>query len=619
MSPPWEPSTPQAALHALLVELFSAEELRRWLRYGPDAELLHELPEGGSMADLADLALAALARRGRIDADFFERLEVERPHKKAAIAAVVERWATASTSRAPRRAPVHGSPASATAGAASASTEVGGDFVAGSKTVNHYYGATPGPPPPTAARPATAPTATASTATSERILAAWVHLSDLHFGHGAPSHQWNQVRVLDELLSDVCELVKAGKAPTPRLILVTGDVAFSGGALTPATGDDEYALAARWLSRFSTALHLPNERVFVVPGNHDVDRTVDRDKDIAGMVQLARLGVDGHQLDDALSDATGTQRLRSRQARYLDFAAGFGPTTGVSTTAPLWWEHREALDEGLTLRLCGLNTALLAAKDDKGRLRVGEQQLAELLPVTAPTEVTVVLGHHPAADGWLADEKDLEGALDEHAVAYLSGHVHEARSVQVHKGAGEGCLHVSAGAAHAEAAPADAPPTSHGYNIGALVVLGSGELAVRIWPRRWSLTRPRFEVDTSNTRKNQDYAEHRLGDRYRLDLPPPRVGLHIGELGLGRRIELAEPAAIVAYRTWLLEQKPGVKLIGVGGGDMSLDLDAVYVPLRARERLCGDLHGVGAAQSAARRRGGADLANVGEGVGAVGL
>ncbi|MBK8263778.1 MAG: hypothetical protein IPK80_20885 [Nannocystis sp.] len=77
----------------------------------------------------------------------------------------------------------------------------------------------------------------------------------------------------------------------------------------------------------------------------------------------------------------------------------------MSTTAPLWWEHREALDEGLTLRLCGLNTAL-RCQDDKGRLRVGEQQLAELLPVTALTEVTVVLGYHPAADGWLADEKD---------------------------------------------------------------------------------------------------------------------------------------------------------------------------------------------------------------------
>lgn len=47
------------------------------------------------------------------------------------------------------------------------------------------------------------------------------------------------------------------------------------------------------------------------------------------------------------------------------------------------------------------------------------------------------------------------------------------------------------------------------------------------------------------------------------------------------RVEIAEPAAVLAYRTWLLKQRTGVKLIGVGGGDMNLDLDAVHVPLQA--------------------------------------
>ena len=416
-------------------------------------------------------------------------------------------------------------------------------------------------------------------------------MSDLHFGHGGPGYQWNQVRVLDELLSDVGEVVRLKKAPAPGFIFVTGDVAFSGGARTPATGDGEYALATTWLTRLCGALHVPKERVFVVPGNHDVDRGVDRDRDIAGMVELARLGVDGHQLDDALSDATGTERLRSRLARYLAFAAGFGPTKGASTPAPLWWEHREPLAEGLTLRLCGLNTALLAAKDDdRGKLRVGQRQLAELLRVTAPTEVTVVLGHHPAGGGWLADEKDLRGALDERAVAYLSGHVHEARSVQVHKGAGEGCLHVSAGAAHAEAAPADAPPTSHGYNVGALVVLTSGELAVRIWPRRWSLTRPRFEVDTGNTRKNQDYAEHRL----QVCLPPPSESIEESERSEGSRLSaqvaavptaeqalhqlMAELFTLPKFRQWLKKNLGvGVPFESVRGVTRSTPIEQVYL------------------------------------------
>lgn len=295
------------------------------------------------------------------------------------------------------------------------------------------------------------------------VLASWIHVSDLHFGHGTADHQWNQQRVLGELISDVQELVKTEVVRRPDFIFVTGDIAFSGGARTPATGDSEYELAAKWIKKLQDTVAITRERVFVVPGNHDVDRTADAD--VRRMLRLARMG---HETIDALlQDPRELDRLRSRMARYLSFAQGFGA----------------------------------------------------MLPPAGPSEVTVVLGHHPAAGGWLADEKDLDGALDEHAAVYLSGHVHEARSRLVQSGAGDGCLRVSTGAAHAEAAPADAPPTSHGYNFGALVVLASGELAVRIWPRRWSIDRPRFEVDTANARKNRDYAEHRLGERFRVQAP----------------------------------------------------------------------------------------------------
>ncbi len=86
-------STPMGALYPLVVELFTAEEFRRWLGLGPDADILVELPgESVSDAGVIEKALGALNRRGRIDAAFFTRMMSERARKSDVIAAVAALW-----------------------------------------------------------------------------------------------------------------------------------------------------------------------------------------------------------------------------------------------------------------------------------------------------------------------------------------------------------------------------------------------------------------------------------------------------------------------------------------------------------------------------------------------
>lgn len=364
------------------------------------------------------------------------------------------------------------------------------------------------PPPPEQTR------TSMSAQPHETVLAAWVHVSDLHFGHGDAGHQWNQQCVLDELLVDAKELVLDGLVPRPDFIFVTGDIAFSGGARTPVVGEAEYALASLWFRQLQEVLKIPSERVFMVPGNHDVDRRAV--VDVRRLLKLVRAGEE--PLDDILREPLDLDRLRGRLARYLAFAQGFGPLTGDRFHEGLWWRQRIELAEDVSLRVCGLNTALLSLDDeDQGKLRVGQRQLAELfIPASNGLELALILGHHPTTGRWLADEKELRGHLDRHAALYLFGHLHEADSEQARHGWGSGCLRVAAGAAHAEAASPGAPPVGHGYNFGALVVLGTGDLVVRLWPRRWSTKSPRFVPDVDNTLDRRDYAEHRLPEKYRL-------------------------------------------------------------------------------------------------------
>lgn len=62
----------------------------------------------------------------------------------------------------------------------------------------------------------------------EEVLLSWLHVSDIHFGHGDLGHGWDQKLVLDTLRRDVEQLLAAERVPSPEIVLVTGDIAFSG-------------------------------------------------------------------------------------------------------------------------------------------------------------------------------------------------------------------------------------------------------------------------------------------------------------------------------------------------------------------------------------------------------
>lgn len=83
-----------ASLTRLLLSLFSAEELRRFVRYLPDGHEVAPMLPGAtaSPAALADAVVDTLTRRGAIDAPFFQALRAERPRRSSDIAVVEAEW-----------------------------------------------------------------------------------------------------------------------------------------------------------------------------------------------------------------------------------------------------------------------------------------------------------------------------------------------------------------------------------------------------------------------------------------------------------------------------------------------------------------------------------------------
>lgn len=362
----------------------------------------------------------------------------------------------------------------------------------------------------------TTPAAPPIMPSTQGTLFSWIHISDLHFGHGDAGHSSDQVLVTTDLRRDVATVLRQG-ASAPGAILVTGDIAFSGDTrLRP--GDQpsqEYSDAQRFLLSLGHAVGLDASRIFVVPGNHDVQRAADKVRNIKRLRDELREGRES--IDVALAHHEDRALLTQRQANYLAFAAAFAPAcldlgSVASPEQRLWWWRREQVSTGLKLRLVGLNTALLAADEhDHGRLALGKTPLAEVLtaPPAEPDELVVILSHHPFRGGWLRDDKEIDAWVRSHAHLHLFGHVHEADSEEARSGAGGAFVRVAAGAAHNE----QGAPEAHGYNIAAVIRTANGDLRLRLWPRRWSTKNKAFRPDTDNLPDGQIFAEHALHPR----------------------------------------------------------------------------------------------------------
>lgn len=79
-----------AALEDLLCAMFSADELRRLLRY-TFPEVAEQVPDGGSLRGTVSATVAQLQKEGALGPVFFDAVRKERPRRTAEIDAVVSR------------------------------------------------------------------------------------------------------------------------------------------------------------------------------------------------------------------------------------------------------------------------------------------------------------------------------------------------------------------------------------------------------------------------------------------------------------------------------------------------------------------------------------------------
>lgn len=230
----------------------------------------------------------------------------------------------------------------------------------------------------------------------------WVHISDLHF--------YNSKR--DDIREMKASLPKEfSKLNDIDALFITGDLRFA--KEYKDTDDDKIV---KYIQELADALKISLENVFLVPGNHDLDRGNVRE----AVIQSLR---NNNQYDP--------QKGYFEEDVLDSLKKGFKFFIKIDEQI-----HNESLlfkDENVhsivNLEKCNiilLNTAITAGNDDdRGYLFLGSKYLQGVLNKIDPAKPTIMIGHHGNSFINREENKYIQNKLKNANVhVYLCGHEH---------------------------------------------------------------------------------------------------------------------------------------------------------------------------------------------------
>jgi len=400
----------------------------------------------------------------------------------------------------------------------------------------------------------------------------FLQLSDIHFrSTDSGDAQAIQAQALDYDLRD--RLIADARGVVARVggicgVLVCGDLAQKGDT-------SEFNQAATWLQELCNAVGVAPWMVWVVPGNHDLDRTKVSDRTLELRRQLRESGDDlATILDAVLANPIDRQALLGPLDNYLEFASAFD----CMFDRKLAWVDLFDLD-GLPLELHGLNSALLCEKgespEDRRSLVGAEQATFE----AQDGLVHYTMCHHPRC--WLLDDIELDARFEAHVHVRVTGHVHRRRLSPTEAG-----VYVRAGAV-SPGRTADggySPPEVPSYDLVSLRGVGQPRdrrVEIAVVGRHWNQEEECWD----------DAHDLGLACTVLLSEPPSRAAIAIPEPARTGVLDLADRelryrlAQLPTYDRWLCARNIDVPLAEAMQAPEHEQVEYVFAWATINERL----------------------------------
>lgn len=199
-----------------------------------------------------------------------------------------------------------------------------------------------------------------------------LHLSDLHIDS---ADDVNSRIFRDALIDDIVSVEKA-KNLNIDIVLTTGDITNKGGS------KEAFLKADTFFTKLSTQIDVTKDKLFFVPGNHDIPRNKAYESLIANYSELEY---------DVFWES-----LKSRLNNFIEFEKKYA---NVYQNFEYGGFYQTVTINGTPLGIIGINTSWQSIDNtDYEKIRIGSLQMDELLKKIRDSdsrELVLALSHHP--------------------------------------------------------------------------------------------------------------------------------------------------------------------------------------------------------------------------------
>lgn len=244
----------------------------------------------------------------------------------------------------------------------------------------------------------------------------WLHISDLHLGDDDMS---------STLLREELPLFLESQNFKFDYVFVTGDIRTANASPNCFTDD-----MADYLKRLCQSVGITTERLFIVPGNHDVDRDAAGRDEAVRKVMFGRTGY--YVPARGKMEEEDTERILCGEKDFYEFLAG------------LYDEDRRALYgkpssphfniETEDFNILHVDSTLVYTKGQEANdLVVGTKYLQNALASLNKDKPTLLLSHYPVTSMLQDEKKYLSTLLQKHGVKlWMAGHEHDHILQKIH-------------------------------------------------------------------------------------------------------------------------------------------------------------------------------------------
>lgn len=246
----------------------------------------------------------------------------------------------------------------------------------------------------------------------------WIQVSDLHFGNDSPYSKKSRDALMD--------YVEKGKKDIDY-IFVTGDIIYAKDLKSEKAKQGAYTAAQEYLKKMYSLIwkedskyeHL-HERIFIVPGNHDMVRDAARISCVDGLRNDYAKEMSGHIDNSYLSNTESAMRC---------FNKFYSQIIGKKIARELR-KNMHYVIETDKINILHINTCIASCNDgDDGKLLLGFKLLSKAIEGITNNKPTIAIAHHNFDCLDKIEQRKLEILLKEkNILLYLCGHSHERES-----------------------------------------------------------------------------------------------------------------------------------------------------------------------------------------------